>query len=248
MYKYSIIHHISTYSVKMAQSVVFEERNAAFRRRLQTFAVVNAGYTDIKEFFLAALPHFIGKITALIDEYTLIKINAIFKAVFEKLIVCENADTIERQTVYIHTKSFIVDFETDLTEFFNDFIMEYVFNKIDDIAMRGSGFSLSEICDLLVQVNEFQPITGSFYIELPNFLKRKHAMINVKNYDNECFKYAVLAALHPAADNPHRVSNYVKFADELKFEGIAFPVEVKSIVKFEALNPNISINIYNIHV
>lgn len=228
----------------MSQSVVFEERNAAFQRRLQTFALVNGGHTGIREFFSDALPHFVEKISALIQEYTLIKVNAVFQAVFNKLVVSEDTETIESQTIYIHTKSFVVDFETDLEEFFSDIIVEFVMNKIDEIPMRGSGFALSDIVELLVQANEFQPVTGSTYIELPDFIKRKHAVINVKNIDDQCFKYAVLSGLHPVKVNPQRVSNYVNYFDELNFHGIQFPIQIKDVGKFETNNPNISINIY----
>lgn len=228
----------------MSQSVVFEERNTAFRRRLQTFALVNVGHIDINQFFSDALPHFVEKISALIEEHTLIKVNGVFKAVFEKVIVGEENDTIERQTVYVHTKNSVVDFETDISEFFNDFIVEFVLNKIDEIPMRGSGFSLSEIVELLVQANEFQPVTGSTYIDLPAFVKAKHAVINVRNNDNMCFKYAVLSAIHPVELNPQRTVKYMRFFDELRFDNITFPIQIKDIGKFEALNPNISINVY----
>ncbi|XP_051168412.1 uncharacterized protein LOC127286142 [Leptopilina boulardi] len=63
--------------------------------------------------------------------------------------------------------------------------------------------------------------------------------------DNECFKWAVLSALHSNVSHPERVSSYNKFKDELNFEGIEFPVALKNVPKFEKLN-DISINVYGL--
>ena len=37
---------------------------------------------------------------------------------------------------------------------------------------------------------------GSSYIELPEWIKSKTAVINPKSKDEECFKWAVITALH----------------------------------------------------
>lgn len=122
--------------------------------------------------------------------------------------------------------------------------MDFVLQKIEDIEIRGSGFSLSEIKELNIQVSRFEPCPGSSYIDLPKFLKLKHAIINVKNRDNECFKWAVLSGLFPAGNHCERVSKYKQYESLLNFSGISFPVDLKGISKFEKQNPNISVNVY----
>ena len=70
--------------------------------------------------------------------------------------------------------------------------------------------------------------------------------VNIKNEDNECFKWCVLAQLHPASSNACRVSKYKEFKDELDLTGIEFPFPVnnsKMIQKFEN-NNNVAINIF----
>ena len=34
------------------------------------------------------------------------------------------------------------------------------------------------------------------------------AVVNIKNEDFECFKWSILAALHPASKDAQRVTNY----------------------------------------
>ena len=68
-------------------------------------------------------------------------------------------------------------------------------------------------------------------------------MINIENEDQECFKWSILAALHPVSKNPQRVSKYQDFKDELNFEGIYFPVTIDQVSKFEKQNPGISVTV-----
>lgn len=93
-------------------------------------------------------------------------------------------------------------------------------------------------------MNQFQPMSASSYIPLLIFLQNKNAIINVKNYDDKCFIYAVLSALYPVQINQNRVSSYIQHSKKLNFHGISFPVELKQILQFEKQNPEISINIY----
>ena len=38
---------------------------------------------------------------------------------------------------------------------------------------------------------------GNSYISRPDEISKKEACLNVRNEDNQCFKWAVLSALHP---------------------------------------------------
>ena len=69
------------------------------------------------------------------------------------------------------------------------------------------------------------------------------AVINVKNDDNICFLYSVLAALHHEEVHAERVSHYKKYLDTLKFQGIELPVRIDQVHKFDHLN-NLTINVY----
>ena len=76
---------------------------------------------------------------------------------------------------------------------------------------------------------------GMGYFDLPQPIKAKRAVINVQNKDNRCFEYAILSDLHhnEIKDSHQRPSKYTKYAGELDFTGIEFPVSPKDIGKFE---------------
>lgn len=90
----------------------------------------------------------------------------------------------------------------------------------------------------------YQQFRGSNYLELPKWVALKKAIINVKNNDEKCFMWALLSALHPVNKDPQRVLKYKQFENELKFDGIQFPVEIKDIPKIEKMN-NLVINIFS---
>ena len=41
---------------------------------------------------------------------------------------------------------------------------------------------------------KFNQLGGSSYIELPEWIKKKRACINIENKDNRCFLYSILRA------------------------------------------------------
>jgi len=96
-----------------------------------------------------------------------------------------------------------------------------------------------------LHIAKYTPIKGSSYLPLPKKLRDKKAIINVKNSDNGCFMWSVLAALHPIQfkSNPERIHHYRPYEQELNFDGIDFPVSINKISKFEKQN-EIAVNVF----
>ena len=74
-------------------------------------------------------------------------------------------------------------------------------------------------------------------------LAAKKALVNVKNTDQMCFKWAVLSALFPAGKDAQRLSKYVEHEAKLDWSGLTFPLALDKIALFERRN-NISIHVY----
>ena len=126
--------------------------------------------------------------------------------------------------------------------------METVGERMTIFAQAGSGWTLEENQGLTLEMTEYHPIGGSSYIELPKNIFDTKSIVNVQNEDKECFKWSVLAALHPADHNPQRITHYEPFTDELNFTGMEFPLTIDQISKFERLNPDISITVLGIDI
>ncbi|XP_055316607.1 uncharacterized protein LOC129576103 [Sitodiplosis mosellana] len=254
----------------MDLKVDIEYREMAFNRRMLTFAVVNRAHIDIKEFLFDAFNYYENELTQILDTHPTVKVNTCFSATFEKIVAknvsngVENMEVdvnddlmdvdednpenpvvkTEKQTLYLHTKSVVIDREADLYQIFEEYVIKTIMSKVDDAIMRGSGFTLSSLNELLVQVNRYDPLRGSSYIKTPKYLASKRAIVNVKNNDKYCFEWAVLSALYPANIHTDRLNHYEKHKNKLLFTGIDLPMKIRDISKFEYLNLTISINVY----
>ena len=146
-----------------------------------------------------------------------------------------------------NTANKLIPQTTDVTEWFIDNVQEWVLRKSSEFQERDSGSTLRSIVTLTMNINKYNPMQDTSYIELPASIQKKYACVNVQNFDDDrCFKWAVLSALHPAErsnKNSGRLSNYQQHENQLNFEGIAFPVIPKDVPKFEHQN-DISINVY----
>ena len=70
-------------------------------------------------------------------------------------------------------------------------------------------------------------------------------MINPQNKDEECFRWAVIEALHheDIKDHPERISLLRPYEKQYNWKGPEFPVSIKKIDKFEKNNPGIAVNV-----
>ena len=123
--------------------------------------------------------------------------------------------------------------------------MERIKGEIENWSLQGSGWEIESIELAYVNVAKYQPLRRGTYLPLPSALANKKAIINVKNKDNECLKWALRAALFPPKDgvHPERPSKYPK-NDGINYKGIDFPTPVKQIDKLEKQNPNLAINVF----
>ena len=110
----------------------------------------------------------------------------------------------------------------------------------------GSGWIFQSIENLLLKIDKSIPLNGGSYINSPDVIKSKGAVINVQNKDNRCFEYAILSAQNhnEIKANPERPSKYKEPLGKLNFTGIEFPVSLKDIDKFEKNNPEIRVNVF----
>ncbi|CAC5365506.1 unnamed protein product [Mytilus coruscus] len=116
------------------------------------------------------------------------------------------------------------------------------FKSFDEYIARGSGWTLKQVINMELHTIQFRPIGGSSYFRIPETLEKSHAIINIKNDDKKCFLWSVLAHIHTKSKNANRISQYIRYEKELNMSGIAYPVQVKQIPKFENQN-DISINV-----
>ena len=109
---------------------------------------------------------------------------------------------------------------------------------------RGSGWVVDRVEVLWLDIARYQPLRGGSYIPLPAALKQKKAVVNMKNKDNHCLRWALRLALFPVAHGQHayRSSKY-QLQDGLDFTGIDAPTPISQIQRVERRN-NLAINVF----
>ena len=145
---------------------------------------------------------------------------------------------------------------------------QQILNKVAQWISEGSGWMTSSVDDHYLSNNnnnnniinninninnnkftnnivKYQPMQGSSYIQLPNELQNSSkAFINIKNDDNECFRWCHIRHMNSQDKDPQRTKKSDKeYLKKLDYAGIEFPIIIKQIKKIGKQN-NISINVF----
>ena len=113
-----------------------------------------------------------------------------------------------------------------------------ILNVIDKWVSEGLGWVIDRIDSHYLNVTLYKPLNGSSYIELPTELKNpKKGLINMKNKDEECFRWCHIRHLNPQDKNPEGIKKEDrKMVEKLNYDGITFPVTTKHNKRVEKQN------------
>jgi hypothetical protein len=215
----------------------WREIDTAFKSRILTGAVINSQHIEPRQFLEDAWEIVLERVRNAMQRHDNIKINTMFNGEFVA------GD--KRENKSIATRNYELYRFSNLQEWYQSRVIEPTLASLDEFQERDSGWALSRILNLTVNVNKHNPLHAGCNIQLPQEIMNKKAVINVKTNDNACFAWAVTAALHPAKRNADRESSYPHYSTVLNVKDIVFPMTLKQIKKFESLN-DVSINVYGI--
>ena len=152
-------------------------------------------------------------------------------------------DGIESVNLAFNSRMLAVYNHSDTNEIVSAMI-EHMYQQIENRALRDSKFVFDGVIHMNIDFHRLNLTRGSSYLPLPEWLAKKGAIINPKNSDMECFKWAVIAAMKwkNIADHPERISKLRKYEDDFDWDGIKFPASTRDIKRFESRN-EITINI-----
>jgi hypothetical protein len=154
----------------------------------------------------------------------------------------DDGDSTENKSSFKAKTKLVCDNVDDL---YHTVVGEMLRNFIE-YQKNGSEWVLRRVERLTIHVIQFEPLSGSSFIPLPEGLKGKRAIVNMKNNDNECFKWSVTRGLNKVKRDHSRVTRVLrKQAEKLDWSMLRFPVAVndKNIEVFEDMN-GIGINIF----
>ena len=101
-------------------------------------------------------------------------------------------------------------------------MINHMAQQVENPALRDSKFVFDRIMHTDISIHRLNLTRGSSYIPLPDWLAKKRSILNPKNLDMKCFKWAVIAGLKwEEIDRDHqRVSKLRRYEDEFDWSGI----------------------------
>ncbi|KAJ8911485.1 hypothetical protein NQ315_010856 [Exocentrus adspersus] len=139
-------------------------------------------------------------------------------------------DGMKHEVKSFNSRYEIFTISSDFDTIYNKFL-DIIKTKTETFQDKDSGWHLNTFLYLEATLVTYKPLKGATYIPTPPDIARKHAIVNVKNTDNECFRWAILSSLHPCTHS--------------NFNNISFPMTLQSISKFESQN-DCSINVFGL--
>lgn len=215
---------------------------SAFRMRIATYRISASNDQSLGSID-AFMNSIRDKIKRLLDnslmKHTCVKVNFELFGMF--LMFKDNSQSMKS----FGTKNKILYRSYDFEALFCE-LVNCLKKKSEEFQDRDSGWAFVSNSHLEININKYQPLRGSSYVDLPKFIKNKKACLNIQNNDQCCFLWCVTAALHPSIDHPERVSSYPNFRDVLNISQISFPITFDDIRIFEKKNPMISLTIFGL--
>ena len=210
-----------------------EESKSALKKFATQYTIDGVkGY--VPKTFLSAVKPVINRF---LKEHRNIKLKIILKCIMSKTNIATGE--VEYTPAAFQSNVEIILQGTDL----DDLYLKMTGRVLENLAtfqMRGSNWVFETIDSLELHTVKYEPLSGSSYIPLPKKLLTKKAIINMKNKDDECFKWCVTRALNPVNEHAERITKELRKQSEehLRWDGIEFPLELCAIQRFETLNEN----------
>lgn len=217
-------------------AIVWREIETAFENRVLTAIVINHNHIEPRQFLEAARNTVLENVQNILRRHKSVKVNTMFTGEFVA------GD--KQMDKSINTRNYEILLVSDISEWYDKHVIESTMSSLEEFQERDSGWALSRILNLMINVNKYNPLHAGCHINLPREIMLKRAVVNVQSNDNACFAWSVVAGLYPTNKHVERINQYPYYTTVLNLQNIKFPMTLNQISKFEQLN-NVSINVYN---
>jgi len=140
--------------------------------------VINFKHIEPRQFLEDAREIVLEWVRSVMQEHDNIKINTMFNGKFVAGDKCANKSI---------TKNYELFRSSDLQEWYQSRVVEPTLTSLEEFQEHDSGWALSRILNLIINVNKYNPLHAGCYIELSREIKLKRAVVNVQSVDNACF-------------------------------------------------------------
>ena len=223
------------------------KRRQALRNRVKSFEVAIVERKDPHKQLYYTTPGVAEELEDILNRDGGMKAQVTLHVLFKKKEIEYRDDgqaeeVFEYKDAYFNSTAFTILNEYQIIDAL-DKAAEEINNKIAVWLSEGSGWIIVEIRSHYVNIVKYLPLRGNSYIPSPKELRHHNkGLINLKNIDNECFRWCHNRHLNPRKKNPQRITKEDRESVKgLDYTGITFPVTINQINRIEKQN---KINIY----
>ena len=223
------------------------KKRQALRNRVKSFEVSLIEPKDPHKQLYYTTPCVAKELGSILNRDGGMKVQVTLHVTFKKKKIQYRDDgqaeeVFEYKDAYFNSTAFTILDNEDIIESL-DKAAEEINNKIAEWLSEGSGWTLVEIRSHFVNIVKYLPLRGNSYISTPEELRHHNkGLINLKNIDNECFRWCHNRHLNPRKKTPQRITQEDRESVKgLDYSGITFPVTRNQINRIEKQN---KINIY----
>ncbi|KAL9970109.1 hypothetical protein ACROYT_G022435 [Oculina patagonica] len=155
-----------------------------------------------------------------------------------------SGDSVIYKTAYFNSKAQTIINNLEIVESLQA-SKQQILNFVAQWISEGSGWTIESVDGHYINLVKYEPMKGESYIQLPPELRNSaKGLINMKNEDNECFRWCHIRYINPQDKYPQRIKKSDKaYVEKLNYDGINFPVNIKQFNKIEKQN-EININVF----
>ena len=141
------------------------------------------------------------RVITLLNEMKGLKYVETLKVTFEK----NSGNEIVIKTAYFNSTVQTIINHTEINESLQ-MSKQNILNLISQWISEGSGWTIQSVDSHYLNIVKYKPMKGSSYIQLPHELRNSaKGLINMKNEDNECFRWCHIRHLNPQEKDPQRI-------------------------------------------
>ena len=157
--------------------------------------------------------------------------------------VRESLQGIEESSASFRTQPDII---ADVDSYEPQELLSELFHLVAGYVSSVSSWLIDSVQSLAINVCPYRPIIGAgSFIETPKSLCHK-GVVNIQNEHNDyCLLWSVLAHINRVYSNkhPNKLFHYRHYFNDLNIIDLQFPLKHTDVLKFEKINPSISVNV-----
>ena len=181
-----------------------KERKKGLKGVVQSFELENISTQDPRMLFSIASNSFTKKLAQLLNQKGSYKGYLTLRVELKKRILQDGEEAYEFTQPYFNSTTTTILNELEIRDFY-DKAVEEILNRIAKWISKGSGWVIVRILKLYFNVVSYKPLKGRSYFPLPEELRNsRKGLINIKNDDNECFRWCHVRHLNPIENNPQK--------------------------------------------